>query len=71
VTRIEPAVREARSRHLAPRATLDVAVTENVRLQMRNLESQSAVLRELVRTHHLRIVGGVYHLSSGTVTFLP
>jgi carbonic anhydrase len=71
VTRIEPAVRKARSEHLGPSATLNAAVTANVRLQMRHLQSESPVLRELVRKHELRIIGGVYHLSTGSVTFLP
>jgi carbonic anhydrase len=71
VGRIEPAVRKVNSEHLAPSSTLDAAIEENVRLQMRELQRESPVLRGLVRKHQLTIVGGEYHLRSGTVTFLP
>jgi carbonic anhydrase len=70
VKRIEPAVEEARKAGLDPAKTLNLAIRENVFLQMRQTVEQSEVLKDLVHEHKLQIVGGVYNLHTGRVEFL-
>jgi carbonic anhydrase len=70
VTRITPAAEKAKRRGLDEAATLNLAIRENVMLQMEQTVEQSEVLKELVHEKKLRIVGGVYNLHSGAVHFL-
>ncbi|HEV2149064.1 MAG TPA: carbonic anhydrase, partial [Longimicrobiaceae bacterium] len=49
---------------------LDAAIAENVRIQARLLSRASPVIAGLVKEGKLKVVGGVYDLASGRVTFL-
>ena len=49
---------------------LDVAVASNVRAQVRVLRQGSTVLAGLLRDGKLKLVGGVYDLTSGRVTMM-
>jgi carbonic anhydrase len=71
VDRITPAVNKARNRQGDTKSILNAAIEENVRQQMNNALQQSAVLRQLVDQHELRITGGVYNLHTGKVAYLP
>jgi carbonic anhydrase len=53
-----------------PGNVVDHAIEINVREQVAKLKSKSSVLRPLVEKGTLQIIGGVYHLESGRVTFL-
>ncbi|WP_145206235.1 carbonic anhydrase family protein [Thalassoglobus polymorphus] len=46
-------------------------VTEqNVRMTMANIRAKSPILNEMVSNGELKIVGGIYNMETGTVTFL-
>ena len=62
-SRIQPAVDAAG-------ANLDAAIAGNVRLQGQLLRRSSPVIRELVESGRLQVVGGVYDLESGRVRLL-
>lgn len=49
---------------------MDKCTEENVRLQMNRLTEQSPILKELVASGQIKIVGGVQDLASGRVQFL-
>jgi carbonic anhydrase len=72
VKEIQPAVGAARA--AVPNAKegelLSASVTENVRLQMKNVAERSPVLKEMIEKGKVGIGGGVYDLESGKVTFL-
>jgi carbonic anhydrase len=69
VERIAPAVDKAKQAKLSAAETLNLAIRENVLLQVQQASAQSEVLNELVKEKKLRIVGGVYNLHSGKVEF--
>ncbi len=47
------------------------AVTEaNVKLTMEDIKKQSAVMKEMIESGDLLLVGGIYDLESGKVTFM-
>ncbi len=67
VKAIQPAVtRSSKSLFEEP---LKAAVLANVEQVIMDLQAQSAILRRLVETDKLQIVGAYYQLSSGQVTF--
>lgn len=70
VKKIQPAVAKVKDRKLDAAGTLSSAVEENVRLQIGKAISESGVLKEMVEKKKLQIVGGVYHLQTGTVDIL-
>ena len=70
IRKIEPAAQRARSRGLNPKATLALAVEENVRQAMNDALKESDILRKKVESKELTMVGGVYHLASGKVEWL-
>ncbi len=57
-------------RNASNKAFVDAVVHANVKLNVQALLDRSAVLRELVESGDLLIVGGVYDLKTGQVTFL-
>ena len=67
---IAPAAKVAKSKKLDATGTLDAAIHENVRLQMKRAADESTLIRELVEKKTLWIVGGVYDLDSGKVEWL-
>jgi carbonic anhydrase len=70
VRKIQPAADRARDRGLDPKATMRVAVEENVRQQIHDTLAESEILRERVGEKSLTIVGGVYWLATGRVQWL-
>ena len=66
---IQPAVDAASHDHEAG-TLIDKAVRENVRMTVRQLQNSEPLLSKLVSEGHLQIVGAVYDLATGTVTFL-
>ena len=67
VNLIRPAVDKSRG---APGAPLANAVRTNVRMVVQQLRSSTPVLSELVAQGKLRIIGGIYSLETGKVTWL-
>jgi carbonic anhydrase len=49
---------------------LDASIEENVRLQIARAEGGSHVLAELIEKKEFAIVGAIYNLESGRVTFV-
>ena len=70
VRRIAPAVASVTSRHPADSLAVHETVEENVRRQVHLVTTQSGVLRERLEAGDLAVVGAVYDLASGEVTFL-
>jgi carbonic anhydrase len=68
VNLIKPAVEKSRGLPGDPVAN---AVRANVELVVKQLRSSTPVLSELVAHGKLKIVGGVYSLDTGKVTWLP
>lgn len=72
---IEPAVRDALRETGGERASsnaelANAAIEENVRQTVSDITSRSEVLRGLVESGDLLVVGAVYDLGTGQVTFL-
>jgi carbonic anhydrase len=70
VWRITPAVESAKSAHGASADLVHASVEENVRLQMKDAVAGSEILRELIGKGEFGVIGGVYNLETGKVTFL-
>lgn len=51
-------------------ALVDKVIADNVRQTVSDIQSRSQVLRDLVAKGDLKVVGGVYHLDSGEITWL-
>src|SRR5215831_848596 len=64
---IKPAVEKSRGQ---PGDPVNNAVRANVQLVVQQLRTSTPVLAELVAQGKLKIVGGVYSLKSGQVTWL-
>jgi carbonic anhydrase len=67
---LEPAVSIAKSRNLPREDTINEAIYENVRMQMKKSAETSELLRGCVEKGSLAIIGGIYDLESGKVEFL-
>ena len=72
VDNIVPAVAQAKAANpsASGAALLDKAVNANVWVSMDDLYQRSAEVRELVKTGKLKVVGAVYSLETGEVTWL-
>jgi carbonic anhydrase len=68
VNLIKPAVEKTRGMSGDPVAN---AVRANVEMVVKHLRSSTPILSELVAHGKLKIVGGVYSLETGAVTWLP
>jgi carbonic anhydrase len=68
--RIRPAAQEAKRNGRDSANIEDAAVRENVLLQVRSVPAQSSVLKRLIETKQLQVIGAVYHLESGKVEML-
>lgn len=64
---IAPAVVQARHRHGG--SLVHRAVASNVDLVVDQLSTSHPFLAEAIEDHHLKIVGAVYHLEDGTVSW--
>ena len=70
--KIGPAIHDVESaagRHLAPDAFVEQVAVENTRHQMRAILDRSAILQRLFNEGRIGLVGGVYAVESGEVTF--
>lgn len=51
-------------------ATMEEATIKNVEAGVMNLKNESPVLQELLNQNKLKIIGGIYDISTGHVTFV-
>jgi carbonic anhydrase len=72
--KIKPAIRSAAHEGEKVMSTndalLDRVTTENVRLNVKAITSQSSVMADAVKRGDLKVVGAVYDIESGVVTWL-
>lgn len=75
INKLEPAVAEVREpKDEALRTSknlefVDAVAEKNVFLTMENIRQRSVVLHEMELNHEIKIVGGMYDISTGAVTF--
>lgn len=48
---------------------VDNVAVQNVKIAMDNIRNRSAVLQEMENNHEIKIVGGMYNISDGSVNF--
>jgi len=70
VSKIEPAVSKAKKNHKDEHEAMDEAIKENVLNQIKYAEKNSKVLKELIESKKLKVVGGIYDIKSGVVEFI-
>jgi|ERR1700730_13339018 len=68
VQSINPAVDAAKAK--SPHDLLAAAITENVALNVKRLETAQPLLASFAQTKQVKIVGGVYDLANGKVGLL-
>jgi carbonic anhydrase len=61
---------KATDKFISPNDLLASVTSENVKLGVQDLKARSSILEELEYTKQIKIVGGIYDISSGAVTFL-
>jgi carbonic anhydrase len=66
---IKPAVKIAKSKRLDKAQTIDAAIYENVKKQIKSTE-KSKIIRELTEDGHLQILGAIYNIKTGSVEFI-
>jgi carbonic anhydrase len=72
LSKIGPAIHDVESaggRHLAPDTFVEQVVVANTRHQMRAVLERSPILEHLFREGRIGLVGGVYAVETGEVTF--
>lgn len=70
--KIGPAIHDVDSsggRHLPPEAFVEQVAVENTRHQLRAITERSPILQRLFQEGRIGLVGGVYSVESGEVTF--
>lgn len=68
--RIRPAIASAsRDRHQEREQLIGAAVEANVRASVKQLRRVPSIA-EAIKRHHVKVVGAVYHIDSGKITFL-
>jgi carbonic anhydrase len=72
---IQPAVKlsetQVKGEHNSSNNEFIIKTTENnVRLTIQRIREKSPILKEMEETGEIKIIGGVYHISSGKVTLL-
>lgn len=72
---IQPAVKlsetQVKGEHNSSNTEFVIKTTENnVRLTIQRIREKSPILKEMEDTGEIKIIGGVYHISSGKVTLL-
>lgn len=70
IQRIQPAVDKARAVAVTPDKLAPTAIQANVWLQIEEIVFQSAIVREKLKDGSLQVVGGIYDLEKGSVTWL-
>jgi carbonic anhydrase len=68
VNSIKPAVETAKQKRLSD--LLEEATAENVRLNVKRLTSAEPILSEMTQQGKVRVVGGVYDITTGKVNLL-
>ncbi len=68
VQSLKPAVEAAKAK--SPKDLLAAAITENVALNVKRLESAEPLLASFAQTKQVKIVGGVYDLATGKIGLL-
>jgi len=73
VNSIETAVRRAQERypHLKEKEVIPYAIEENVWLAMENLFMKSPAVREIVKEGRAKVVGAIYNVGTGEISWLP
>ncbi|PYQ65461.1 MAG: carbonic anhydrase [Acidobacteria bacterium] len=69
VAKIQPAIAASGSGTSKDHAYVDKVGEENVRLAMKEIREKSPVVKELLDSGAVRMVGGMYDLETGAVTF--
>jgi carbonic anhydrase len=69
IRNIQPAVKFAKNKKADKNKTLNLAIEENVRNQIKMIK-KSKIIAELTKEGHLNIVGCVYHLDTGEITYV-
>jgi carbonic anhydrase len=67
INAIKPAVEKAKKSE--PKNLLDVAIRENVAMQVEQLKGLEPVLAKRVREGSIKIIGGLYDLNTGKIEF--
>ena len=67
--KIRPAVESTRRGGLSDGKFVEAVAKANVRLAMRQIQERSPVIREMIKSEQVGIVGGMYNLTTGKVTF--
>lgn len=71
INSIKPAVQKAsQTPQKDVEALVNASIRENVFLSMENIFTKSSEVRELVHAGVLSVIGGIYHLDTGTVEWL-
>lgn len=70
VDRIKPAVTKARASAPDPDRFIPVAIQANIWQQMETIFKESDIVREKVKSGSLQVVGGLYDLERGTISWL-
>jgi len=70
LAKIHPAVQTAHCSDSHDDACVDKVATENVRQSMHEIHERSPYLAQYVDAGKIRLIGGMYDVSTGKVTFL-
>jgi carbonic anhydrase len=70
LSKIKPAVVSASKGKLMNDETIELVSVQNVRLSMQNIREESPILAEMEQEGDILIVGAVYNVSSGEISFL-
>ena len=70
LSKIKPAVVSASKGKLMNDETIELVSVQNVRLSMTNIREESPILAEMEQEGDILIVGAVYNVSSGEISFL-
>ncbi len=74
VNKIQPAIKLAKKETGKQNCNdphfVDLAAEKNVRMVVKEIPEKSAIVRKLIANGKLKIVGAMYHLNTGEVTFL-
>lgn len=73
LNKIRPAV-ESTLAGIQPKGTVDSKLVDrvakaNILLAMRQIRERSPILRDMIESEQIGLVGGMYNLSTGKVTF--
>jgi carbonic anhydrase len=64
------AVEQREGTSISPESAVELVAIENVRCQLRSILDRSPILEHMYQEGSIGLVGGVYSVESGEVTFL-